>query len=53
MNLNTIWADGNLLNYSEHSYFGTVTDLYNSLYEQGKNVLRMMEAPATMFKKIM
>ena len=52
LNLNTIWAAGNFLNYIEHSFSDTIADWYDSLDEEGKNVLRMKETPTTMFKNL-
>jgi len=52
LNLNTTWTAVNLLNYIKHSFSGTVADWYDSLTEEGKNTLRMMETPAAMFKKL-
>jgi len=43
---------GKFLNYIEHSFSGTVTDWYNSLSEDGKNTLRTMETPATIFRSL-
>jgi len=50
LNLNTIWTAGNFLNYIEHSFLGIVTDWYDSLNEEAKKELRMMETPEVMFK---
>jgi len=36
----------------KHSYSTTVADWYNSLDEEGKNVLRTMETLAAMFEKL-
>jgi len=52
LNLNTIWAVENFLNYIEHSFSDTVADWYDSLTEDGKNTLRIMEIPAAMFKNL-
>ena len=52
LNLNATWTNGNFLNYIEHSFSSTTADQYGSLDEEGKNVLRMMETLATMFKKL-
>jgi len=52
LNLNTIWSAANFLNYIEYSFSDTVADWYDSLTEEGKNTLRMMETPATMFKSL-
>jgi len=52
LNLNTSWTAANFLNYIEHNFSGTVADLYDSLNEDGKNTLRMMEIPAAMFKNL-
>ena len=43
LNLNTTWTMANFLNYIEHSFSGTVVDWYDSLSEDGKNTLRMIE----------
>jgi len=32
--------------------FGKIVDCYNSLDAEGKNALRIMDTPATMFKKL-
>ena len=50
LNLNTTWCGGNFLNYVKHSLSGTIVDLYDSLYEQGKIALRIMQTPVAMFK---
>ena len=42
----------NFLNYIEHSFSGTVADWYDSLSEDGKNTLRMIETPAAMFRNL-
>ena len=52
LNLNTTWTAANFLNYIEYSFFGTITDWYNSLSEEGKNALRIMETPAAMFRTL-
>jgi len=52
LNLNNIWIVAYFLNYIEHSFSGTVADWYDSLTEDGKNILRMMEIPAAMFKNL-
>ena len=52
LSLNTIWNVANFLNYIEHSFSGTVADWYNSLSEDSKNALRMMETPIAMFKNL-
>ena len=56
LNLNITWTAANFLNYIEHSFSGTVADWYDSLNEEGKNELRMMETPEatvkTLFKEI-
>ena len=52
LNLNTTWTAVNFLNYIEHSFFGTVADWYDSLSEDGKNTLRIMETPAAMFRSL-
>ena len=52
LNLNTTWIATNFLNYIEHSFSSTVADWYNSLNEDGKNTLRIMETPAAMFKNL-
>ena len=52
LNLNTIWTVTNFLNYIKHNFSGTVTDWYDLLNEDGKNALRMMDVPVTMFKNL-
>ena len=52
LNLNTTWPAANFLNYIEHSFSGTVADWYNSLSEDSKNALRMMETPIAMFRSL-
>ena len=52
LNLNTTWTVTNFLNYIEHSFSGTVADWYDSLSEEGKNELRIMETPKAMFKTL-
>jgi len=49
--LNTTWTAVNFLNYIEH-FFRTVADWYDSLNEEGKNELRIMETPEATFKKL-
>jgi len=51
-NLNTTWTTVNFLNYIEHSFSGTVADWCDSLNEEGKNELRIMDSPKAMFKKL-
>ena len=53
LNLNTTWTAGNLLNYIEHIFSITIVDWYDSLDEDGKNVLRTMETPVCYVQKIM
>ena len=52
LNLNTTWIAVNFLNYIEHSFSATLANWYDSLTEEGKNTLRMMETPAAMFKSL-
>ena len=52
LNLNTTWTATNFSNYIEHSFSDTVADWYNSLSEDGKNTLRMMETPVAMFRSM-
>jgi len=52
LNLNATWTVGNSLNYIEHSFSGSIIDCYDSLNEEGKNVLRMIEIPAAMSKNL-
>jgi len=52
LNLNTAWIASNFLNYIEHNFSGTVADWYDSLSEDGKNTLRIMETPAAMFRSL-
>ena len=51
LNLNTNWNAANFLNYIKHSFSGTVADQHDSLNEDKKNTLRMMETFVAMFKK--
>jgi len=52
LNLNTTWTAANFLIYIEHSFFGIVANWYDSLNENDKITLRMMETPAIMFKNL-
>ena len=52
MDLNTTWTTTNFLNYIEHSFACPLVDWYDSLIEEGKNILRMMETPAVIFKNL-
>ena len=52
LNLNTTWTAANFLNYIEYSFCKTVANWYDSLNEEGKDVLRIMDTPETMFKKL-
>ena len=52
LNLNTTWIIGNFLSYIEHNFSSTVSNWYDSLDEDGKNILRIMETPAVMVKKL-
>ena len=52
LNINATWTTANFLNYIEHYFSSTVVDQYDSLNEEGKNVLRVMEIPAAMFKNL-
>jgi len=52
LNLNTTWTAANFLNYIEYSFSGTVADWYDTLNEEGKNKLRIMESPEAMFRKL-
>ena len=52
LNLNTTWIAANFLNYIEHHFSSIVADWYESLNEDGKNTLRMMETLAAMFKNL-
>ena len=52
LNLNTIWTAANFQNYVGDSFSKTVADQYDSLNEEGKNELRMMESPEATFKKL-
>jgi len=51
LNLNTKWTAVNFLNYIEHSFSGIVAYWYDSLNEEWKNKLRIMDSPKAMFKK--
>ena len=50
LNLNTAWTIENFLNYIEYSFSDIIADWYDSLDEEGKNVLRMVETLAAMLK---
>jgi len=52
LNLNTTWTAANFLNYIEHNFSGTIADWYDSLTEDGKTTLRMMETPTAMFENL-
>jgi len=52
LNLNTTWTAANFLKYIEHSFSGTIADWYDTLNEEGKNELRIMESPEAMFRKL-
>jgi len=52
LNLNTMLIARNFLNYIKHSFSDNIADGCDSLDEEGKNALRMMETPATIFKRI-
>jgi len=52
LNLNTTWTVVNFLTYIEYSFSGTVADWYDSLNEEGKKELRIMETQKVMFKKL-
>ena len=52
LNLNTTGTAANFLNYIEHRFSSTVVNWYDSLNEDGKNALRMLETPATIFKNL-
>ena len=52
LNLNTTQTTANLWNCIEYSLSGTVVDWYDSLSENSKNILRMMETSATMFRNL-
>ena len=52
LNVNTICTAKNFLNYIEHSFSGTVAGLYDSLNEEGKNELRIMEKSEAMLNKL-
>jgi len=52
LNLNTTWTAVNFLNYIYHIFSGTIVDWYGSLDKDNKNVLRMIESPPPMFKKL-
>jgi len=50
LNLNTTWTVASFLNNIKHSFFDTIAGWYDSLSENSKNTLRMMETPAAMVK---
>ena len=52
LNLTATQTAGNFLNYIEYSFSSTVANWYDALNEAGKNVLRMMETLAVMFKHL-
>ena len=52
LNLNTTWTAANFLNYIKHSFSSTVANQNDSLNEDGKNTLKIMEIPAAMFKNL-
>ena len=52
LNLNIIWTAASFLNYIEHSFSDTVADLYDSLSEDEKNTLRVMETTTAMFRNL-
>ena len=52
LNLNTTWTAANFVNYIKHSFLRIVADWCDSLNEEGKKELRMMEAPEAMIKKL-
>ena len=52
LNLNTTWTTANFLNYIEHGFSETIADWQDSLSEEGKNKLRMMETLEIVFKKL-
>ena len=52
LNINTASIAANFLNYIEHSFSSIVLDWYDSLTKDGKNALRMMETPVSMFKSL-
>ena len=51
LNLKTTWTTRNFLNYRTH-FSSTVADWYNSLYEESKNTLRIIETLVVMLKKL-
>jgi len=50
--LNTTCTAKNFQNDIEHSFTGTIAGLYDSLDEERKKVLRMIEIPGVMSKKL-
>ena len=40
----------NFLNYIEHSFSAAIANWFHSLDEEGKNIVRIIETPTTMFK---
>jgi len=52
LSLNTTWTAAYFINYIEHSFSSTVANWCDSLNEDGKNTLTMMETPVAMFKHL-
>ena len=52
LNLNTTWTAANFLNYIEHNFSCIVADWQDSLNEDGKNTLRMMETLFAILKNL-
>ena len=52
LNLNTTSATGNFLNNIEHSFSATIVNWYDTLNEEEKNTLRIVEVPEAMFIKL-
>ena len=52
LNLSTTWTTRNFLNYVNHSFSGIIAYQHDPLNKNGKNVLRMMETPAAIFKNL-
>jgi len=52
LNLNITWTAANFPNYIEHSFSSIVANWYDSLSEESKNTLRVMETPVAIFRSL-
>ena len=50
LNLNTTWVAANILTYIEHSFSDMIANYYDSLNDDSKNGLKMMETSAAIMK---